>query len=195
MSVVVDAGRRWLLLITDDRGRVAGLRQRPQPALRGAAGHGPGDVGACLREHVLDDSALLLCECGQPVDLGPAQGAEVRIPEGQGDDRVLLGCGDEVLVPGLQALALVLFGFDLGGAGIVVVVRDRRLRCLGPLIAGFLGVLGLLAIGGRFGDRGFEGGDDSGVDGQSEFLVLRAACGSAPAHRLRRWPRRADRGR
>src|SRR5699024_7493164 len=40
--------------------------------------------------HVLDDSALLLCEFGQPVDLGPAQGAEVRIPEGQSDDRVLL---------------------------------------------------------------------------------------------------------
>jgi hypothetical protein len=85
---------------------------------------------------------------------------------------VLLGRGDEVLVPGLQAFALVLFGFDLGCAGIVVAVCDRRLRRLGPLITGSLGVLGFLAIGGRFGDRGFEGGDDSGVDGQSEFLVL-----------------------
>jgi hypothetical protein len=64
VRVIVDAARRRLLLIADDRGGVAGLRQRPQPALRGTAGHGPGDVGACLGEHVLDDSALLLCEFG-----------------------------------------------------------------------------------------------------------------------------------
>ena len=81
----------------------------------------------------------------------------------------------EVLIPGAQAFALFFCRFELGGAGIGVIVLwcpdRRRLGLVAFARTGFFGLL--RRVGGRrFGDRGFEGGDDSRIDRQREFLVF-----------------------